>query len=128
FGSIIGSLFTLLVCLSMALPVAVMAAITLEEFAKKTHVAELLEIIINNLAAVPSIIYGLLGLSIYLQWFHLPRSSPLVGGLTLALLIMPVMIIAARAAIRAVPPSMRQAAAALGATRLQVVSHHVLPY
>lgn len=127
-GAVVGSLLTLVICLAVALPVAIMAAITLEEFAKKTRVAEWLEIIINNLAAVPSIIYGLLGLSIYLQLFGLPRSSALVGGLTLAMLIMPVMIIAARAAIRAVPPSMRLAAAGLGATPLQVVRHHVLPY
>ena len=127
-GSIIGSLITLAVCLGLALPIAVMAAITLEEFAAKTRAAEWLEIIINNLAAVPSIIYGLLGLSVFLQLFALPRSSALVGGLTLALLILPVMIISARAAIRAVPPSMRHAATGLGATPLQVVRHHVLPY
>lgn len=127
-GAIIGSLLMLFVCLIVALPVSIAAAITLEEFARKTRFAELLEVVINNLAAVPSIIYGLLGLSVYLQWFELPRSSPLVGGLTLAMLIMPVMIIAARAAIRAVPPSMRLAAAGLGATPLQVVRHHVLPY
>jgi phosphate transport system permease protein len=127
-GAIVGSLLTLMICLGAAVPIALMAAVTLEEFARKTRAAELLEVVINNLAAVPSIIYGLLGLSIYLQWFELPRSSPLVGGLTLALLIMPVMIIAARASIRAVPPSMRQAATALGATPLQVVRHHVLPY
>lgn len=127
-GAIVGSLLTLAVCLMVALPVSIAAAIVLEEFARKTRIAEWLEIIINNLAAVPSIIYGLLGLSIYLQLFSLPRSSALVGGLTLSMLIMPVMIIAARAAIRAVPPSMRQAAAGLGATPLQVVRHHVLPY
>jgi phosphate transport system permease protein len=127
-GAIVGSLISLFVCLIVALPVAIMAAITLEEFARKSRVAEALEVVINNLAAVPSIIYGLLGLSVYLQWFGLPRSSPLVGGLTLAMLIMPVMIIASRAAIRAVPPSMRLAAAGLGATPLQVVRHHVLPY
>ncbi len=127
-GAIVGSLLTLAVCLLAALPVSIAAAIMLEEFARKTRVAEWLEIIINNLAAVPSIIYGLLGLSVYLQLFGMPRSSPLVGGLTLAMLIMPVMIIAARAAIRAVPPSMRLAAAGLGATPLQVVRHHVLPY
>ena len=127
-GSIVGSLFTVLICMVAALPVAVMAAITLEEFASKSRMADWLEITINNLAAVPSIIYGLLGLTVYIQFFGLPRSSSLVGGLTLALLVMPVMIIAARAAIRAVPPSMRQAAAALGATPLQVVRHHVLPY
>ncbi len=127
-GAIVGSLITLAVCLIVALPLSIAAAITLEEFARKTRVAEALEVIINNLAAVPSIIYGLLGLSVYLQWFGMPRSSPLVGGLTLAMLIMPVMIIAARAAIRAVPPSMRHAATGLGATPLQVVRHHVLPY
>lgn len=127
-GSMVGAFITLVICMGAALPVAVMAAITLEEFARKTRVAEWLEIAINNLAAVPSIIYGLLGLTVFIQFFGMPRSSPLVGGLTLALLVMPVMIIAARAAIRAVPPSMRQAATALGATRLQVVRHHVLPY
>jgi phosphate transport system permease protein len=127
-GAIVGSLLTLVVCMAVALPISLMAAITLEEFAGKSRVAEALEVIINNLAAVPSIIYGLLGLSIYLQWFEMPRSASLVGGLTLAMLIMPVMIIASRAAIRAVPPSMRQAATALGATPLQVVRHHVLPY
>lgn len=127
-GSIVGSLISLLVCMAVAAPIAIMAAITLEEFAGKSRVAEALEVVINNLAAVPSIIYGLLGLSVYLQWFGMPRSSPLVGGLTLAMLIMPVMIIASRAAIRAVPPSMRLAAAGLGASPLQVVRHHVLPY
>lgn len=127
-GSVMGSLLTLLVCLLLAVPIAIMAAITLEEFAKKTRIAEWLEIAINNLAAVPSIIYGLLGLSVFLQVMGAPRSSALAGGLTLAILILPVMIIAARAAIRAVPPSMRQAATALGATPLQVVRHHVLPY
>jgi phosphate transport system permease protein len=127
-GSIVGSLLTLLVCMLLALPVAIAAAITLEEFARKTKFAEWLEILINNLAAVPSIIYGLLGLSVFLQVLQVPRGSALAGGLTLAMLILPVMIIAARAAIRAVPPSMRQAATALGATKLQVVRDHVLPY
>ncbi|MES2984579.1 MAG: phosphate ABC transporter permease PstA [Pseudomonadota bacterium] len=127
-GAVVGSLLTLLICLVLAFPVAIMAAITLEEFARKSRAAEWLEITINNLAAVPSIIYGLLGLSVFLQLFGMPRSSALVGGLTLAILILPVMIIAARASIRAVPPSMRAAATALGATRLQVVRHHVLPY
>ncbi len=127
-GAIVGSLITLAVCLVVAVPVAIMAAITLEEFTRKSRTADMLEVVINNLAAVPSIIYGLLGLSVFLQLFGMPRSSSLVGGLTLAMLIMPVMIIASRAAIRAVPPSMRQAAVALGATPLQVVRHHVLPY
>ncbi len=127
-GSIVGSLWLLLVCMSVALPVSIMAAIYLEEFAKKGRMADWLEITINNLAAVPSIIYGLLGLSVYLQFFGMPRSAPLVGGLTIALLVMPVMIIAARAAIRAVPPTMRHAATGLGASPIQVVRHHVLPY
>lgn len=127
-GSIVGSLLTLIVCMALAMPIAIMAAITLEEFAKKTRIAEWLEVVINNLAAVPSIIYGLLGLSVFLQVLHLPRSSALAGGLTLAMLILPVMIIAARSAIRAVPPSMRMAATGLGASPLQVVRHHVLPY
>lgn len=126
-GAIVGSLLVLAVCLLLAVPVAVMAAITLEEFARKNRAMEALEITINNLAAVPSIIYGLLGLAVFLQLFGMPRSSPLIGGFTLALLILPVMIIAARAAIRAVPPSIRHAATALGATKLQVVRHHVLP-
>jgi phosphate transport system permease protein len=127
-GAIMGSLWLLVICMAVALPVAIMAAIYLEEFSRKTRFSEWLEVVINNLAAVPSIIYGLLGLSVFLQFFGMPRSSPLVGGLTLALLVLPVMIIAARAAIRAVPPSMRQAAAGLGASPIQVVRHHVLPY
>lgn len=127
-GSVVGSLLMLMICLGVAVPVAIAAAVTLEEFATKNRLTGAIEIAINNLAAVPSIIYGLLGVSVFLQMFHLPRSSPLVGGMTLAMLILPVMIIAARAAIRAVPPSMRQAATALGATPLQVVQHHVLPY
>lgn len=127
-GAIAGSLWLLFVCMAIALPISIMAAIYLEEFARKGRLADWLEITINNLAAVPSIIYGLLGLSVYLQFFGMPRSAPLVGGLTVALLVMPVMIIAARAAIRAVPPTMRHAAAALGASPIQVVRHHVLPY
>lgn len=127
-GSVIGSLWMLVLCVAIALPTAVLAAIYLEEFAPKNRLSDALEITINNLAAVPSIIYGLLGLSVFLQWFALPRSSPLVGALTLALLILPVMIIAARAAIRAVPPTMRLAALALGASPIQTVRHHVLPY
>ena len=129
FGAaIIGSLWLLFVCMVIAIPIAILAALYLEEFAAKNRLSEMLEITINNLAAVPSIIYGLLGLSLFLQWLHLPRSAPLVGGLTMAMLVLPVMIIAARAAIRAVPPSMRQAAAGLGASPIQVVRDHVLPY
>lgn len=127
-GSIVGSLWLLAVCMLVALPISIMAAIYLEEFARKGRMSDWLEITINNLAAVPSIIYGLLGLSVYLQFFGMPRSAPLVGGLTVALLVMPVMIIAARAAIRAVPPTMRHAATGLGASPIQVVKDHVLPY
>lgn len=127
-ASFVGSLLTLIVCMGLAFPVAVMAAVYLEEFARKNWFTTALEVAINNLAAVPSIIYGLLGLSVFLNMFGMPRSSSLVGGLTLALLVLPVMIIATRAALRAVPPSMREAAYGLGSTPLQVVWHHVLPY
>jgi phosphate transport system permease protein len=127
-GSMIGSLWLVLVALLVALPVAVLAAIYLECFAPKNRFAMLLEVAINNLAAVPSIIYGLLGLAIFLQVFGLPRSSALVGGLTIAMLILPVIIIATRAALAAVPPSMREAAVALGASPLQAVFHHTVPY
>lgn len=127
-GSIIGSLWLLLVCMVAALPIAICAAIYLQEFAPKNAFTTALEVSINNLAAVPSILYGLLGLSVFLQVFGMPRSSALVGGLTLAMLILPVMIIAARAAIAAVPSSMRDAAFGLGASPIQAVKHHVLPY
>jgi phosphate transport system permease protein len=127
-GSVIGSLWLVLVALIVALPVAVLAAIYLECFAPKNRFTLLLEVAINNLAAVPSIIYGLLGLAIFLQVFGMPRSSALVGGLTLAMLILPVIIIATRAALAAVPPSMREAAVALGASPVQAVFHHTVPY
>lgn len=127
-ASVVGSLFTLFVCMAFAFPVSVMAAVYLEEFARKNRFTDALEVAINNLAAVPSIIYGLLGLSVFLSLFGMPRSSSLVGGLTLSLLVLPVMIIATRAALRAVPPSMREAAYGLGSTPLQVVWYHVLPY
>ncbi len=127
-ASLVGSVFTLFVCMAFAFPVSVMAAVYLEEFAKKNRFTDALEVAINNLAAVPSIIYGLLGLSVFLSLFGMPRSSSLVGGLTLSLLVLPVMIIATRAALRAVPPSMREAAYGLGSTPLQVVWYHVLPY
>lgn len=127
-GSILGSLWLLLVCMAAALPVAILAAIYLQEFAPKNRFTTALEVSINNLAAVPSILYGLLGLSVFLQVFGMPRSSALVGGFTLAMLILPVMIIAARAAIAAVPSSMRDAAVGLGASPIQAVKHHVLPY
>lgn len=126
-GSVVGSLFTLLACMLTALPIGVMAAIFLEEFAERSMVTEWIEISINNLAAVPSIVFGLLGLAVYLNLFGLPRSAPLVGGLTLALMILPTIIITTRASLRAVPDSIRDAARGLGATPLQVVMHHSFP-
>ena len=126
--STIGSFMTILVCIAMAFPLGVATAIYLEEFAPKNWFTDFIEININNLAAVPSIIFGLLGLSIYLNFFGLPRSSSLVGGMVLALLILPVIVIATRNALQAVPPSIRYAAAALGATQTQVVFHHTFIY
>jgi len=127
WGAAVGSFFTLLVTLGVAFPVGVLAAIYLEEFAPTNRWTDLIEVNINNLAAVPSIVFGLLGLAVFLNTFHLPRSAPLVGGLTLALMTLPTIIISARAAIKAVPPSIRDAARGLGASRVQVVAHHVLP-
>ena len=126
-GSIIGSLFTLIICMGLAFPVGVLAAVYLEEFARKGRLRDVIEVNINNLAAVPSIVFGLLGLALFLGVFGMPRSSPLVGGMTLALMVLPVIIIATRAALQAVPPSIRDGARALGASPLQVVAHHVLP-
>ncbi len=126
-GSMVGSLFTLLACMVVAFPIGVMAAIYLEEFARKTSITAFIELTINNLAAVPSIVYGLLGLSIYLNLLGIPRSAPVAGGLTLALMILPTIIIATRASLRAIPDSIRDAARALGASPLQVVLHHTFP-
>lgn len=126
-GSIVGSLLAMLACLALAFPLGVMAAVYLQEFAPSNRVTDMIEININNLAAVPSIIFGLLGLAVYLHTFGLPRSSALAGGLTLALMILPTIIIATRTALRTVPDSIRDAARALGATPLQVVLHHALP-
>lgn len=126
--STIGSFLTILVCILLAFPLGVATAIYLEEFARKNWFTDFIEININNLAAVPSIIFGLLGLSIYLNFFGMPRSSSLVGGMVLALLILPVIVIATRNALKAVPHSIRYAAAALGATPTQVVFHHTLIY
>ena len=128
FGAaIIGSLYLMLVTLVLAFPVGVMAAIYLEEFAPKNRLTDIIEININNLAAVPSIVFGLLGLAVFLNFFELPRSAPLVGGIVMALLILPTIIIATRAALKAVPPSIRQAALGVGASKLQTVTHHVVP-
>jgi len=126
-GAITGSLLTLAICLLASFPIGVMTAVYLEEFAHKGKFVDIIEVNINNLAAVPSIVFGLLGLAVYINMMHMPRSAPLVGGLTLALMILPVIIIATRASLEAVPPSVRDAARALGASPLQVVCHHALP-
>ncbi len=126
-GALVGSLFTLLITLLLAFPIGVATAIHLEEFAPKNRFTDFIEVNINNLAAVPSIVFGLLGLAIFIQVFHLPRSAPIVGGLTLMFMTLPVIIIATRSALAAVPPSIREAAYGVGASRVQVVSHHVLP-
>jgi len=126
-ASLIGSLLTMLIFLVFAFPIAVMSAFYLEEFAKKNWLTNLVEISINNLAAIPSIIYGLLGLTIYLQFMHLPRSSALVGGMTLFMLVLPVIIIATRNTIRTIPQSIRDGAMALGASKMQIMIHHLLP-
>jgi phosphate transport system permease protein len=126
-SALIGSLFSLAVCFSLSFPIGIGAAIYLEEFAPENRISDLIEVNINNLAAVPSIVFGLLGLSIFLGYMGLPRSSPLVGGMVLALMTLPTIIIAARASLRSVPPSFKEAALAMGATPVQAVFHHVLP-
>jgi phosphate transport system permease protein len=126
-GALIGSVLTIIVTLSLALPLGVAAALYLEEFAAKNWLTDVIEININNLAAVPSIIFGLLGLAVFLNIFDLPRSTALVGGLVLALLVLPTIIIAARAALKSVPPSIKEAALGVGASHQQAVFHHVLP-
>ncbi|HYD37157.1 MAG TPA: phosphate ABC transporter permease PstA [Allosphingosinicella sp.] len=127
WGAFKGSLLTMLVTLALAFPIGVLSAVYLEEYAPRNRWTDLIEVSINNLAAVPSIIFGLLGLAVFLNTLHLPRSAPLVGGLTLALMTMPVIVIAGRNAIKSVPPSIRDAALGIGASRIQVVWHHVLP-
>ena len=126
-GAAMGSLFTLIVTLLLSFPIGVAAAVYLEEFAPKNRWTDLIEVNINNLAAVPSIIFGLLGLAIFINFFHVPRSVPVVGGLVLTLMTLPTIIISSRAAIKAVPPSIREAAIGVGASPMQVVLHHVLP-
>jgi phosphate transport system permease protein len=127
FGALMGSLFTMLATLLLCFPVGVAAAVYLEEFAPKNRWTDLIEVNINNLAAVPSIVFGLLGLAVFLNFFGLPRSAPFVGGMVLSLLVLPTIIIATRASLKAVPPSIRQGAYGLGASKMQVVMHHVLP-
>jgi phosphate transport system permease protein len=126
-GSLTGSIFVIFICMLVALPLGVCAAIYLEEFAPKNRITDVIEIGINNLAAVPSIVYGLLGLAVYISLFGIPRSSSIVGGLTLALLVLPTIVITTRNALASVPPSIRNAAIGLGASPIQVVFHHVLP-
>jgi len=126
-GAAIGSFYTLLICLLIAFPLGVAAAIYLEEFSRDTLITRAIEANINNLAAVPSVIFGLLGLAIILNAFGLPRSTPLVGGIVLALMTLPTIIIACRSSIKAVPPSIRDAGLAMGASQVQVVFHHVMP-
>ncbi len=127
WGSLVGSFFTLFVTLILSFPIGVAAGVFLEELAPKNKFTDFIEVNINNLAAVPSIIFGLLGLAIFLNVMHLPRSAPIVGGMVLALMTLPTIIIATRASLKAVPPSIREAAIGLGATKFQTVTHHVLP-
>lgn len=127
WGAFVGSFLTLFVTLILSFPIAVAAGAFLEELAPKNKFTDFIEVNINNLAAVPSIIFGLLGLAIFLNVMHLPRSAPIVGGMVLALMTLPTIIIATRASLRAVPPSIREAAIGLGATKFQTVTHHVLP-
>ena len=126
-GAFFGSILTLSICLILAFPLGVGTAIYLEEFAPKNKITEFIEVNINNLAAVPSVVFGILGLAVFIGIFGLPRSIPLTGGVVLALMTMPTIIISSRAAIRAVPPSIRDAAYGVGASKVQTVFHHTLP-
>ena len=127
WGAVMGSFYTLIITLLLSFPVGVAAAVYLEEFAHKNRWTDLIEVNINNLAAVPSIVFGLLGLAVFLNFFSLPRSAPLVGGLVLTLMTLPTIIIASRSALKSVPPSIREAALGVGASKMQMVIHHVLP-
>lgn len=126
-GAVVGSLLTMFVTLVLSFPIGVAAAIYLEEFAPKNRLTDFIEVNINNLAAVPSIIFGLLGLAVFINLFGMPRSVPVVGGMVLTLMTLPTIIISSRAAIKSVPPSIREAAEGIGASKMQVVLHHVLP-
>jgi phosphate transport system permease protein len=126
-GAFMGSLYMMLIVIVLAVPIGVSSAVYLEEFAPKNRLTDVIEITINNLAAVPSIVFGLLGAAVFINYFRLPLSAPLVGGLVLTLMTLPTIIIATRSSLRAVPPSLRQAALGLGASRTQMVFHHVLP-
>lgn len=126
-GGIVGTLLTMFVTLIISFPIGVLAAIYLEEIAPKNKFTDIIEVNINNLAAVPSIVYGLLGLAVFLNYMNMPRSAPLVGGIVLALMTLPVIIIATRAAMASIPPSIREAAYGVGASQMQVIVHHVFP-
>ncbi len=126
-GALVGSVLTLTLTLLLSFPAGVAAAVYLEEFAPRNRWVDLIEVNINNLAAVPSIVFGLLGLAVFINFFHLPRSAPIVGGLVLTLMTLPVIIIASRASLQSVPPSIREAALGVGASKMQMVLHHVLP-
>ncbi len=126
-GAMLGSFFTLIVALLLSFPIGIAAAIYLEEFAPKNKWTDFIEVNINNLAAVPSIVFGLLGLAVFLNWFGLPRSVPLVGGIVLTLMTLPTIIISSRVALKSVPPSIREAALGLGASKMQTIFDHVLP-
>ncbi|MBP6514266.1 MAG: phosphate ABC transporter permease PstA [Steroidobacteraceae bacterium] len=127
WGAVKGSFYTLFITLLLSFPIGVAAAVYLEEFAKHNRFTDLIEVNINNLAAVPSIVFGLLGLAVFIQFFGVPRSAPLAGGLVLTLMTLPTIIIASRAALKGVPPSIREAALGMGASQVQMVAHHVLP-
>ena len=127
YGAFMGSILTLSVCLVLAFPIGVATAIYLEEIAPKNRITEIIEININNLAAVPSVVFGILGLAVFIGIFGMPRSIPLIGGVVLALMTLPTIIISSRAAIRAVPPSVREAALGVGASQVQTIFHHVIP-
>ncbi|MEO1106848.1 MAG: phosphate ABC transporter permease PstA [Pseudomonadota bacterium] len=126
-ASVVGSFFMMLVVLGLSLPIGVAASIYLEEFAPQNRFTDLIEVNISNLAAVPSIVFGILGLAVFIQFMHLPQSAPLVGGLVLTLMTLPTIIISTRASLKAVPPSIRDAALGVGASKMQAVFHHVLP-
>lgn len=126
-GALFGSFLTLMITMLLSFPIGVAAAVYLEEFAPRNRMTDIIEVNINNLAAVPSIVFGLLGLAVFIAFFGMPRSAPLVGGLVLTLLTLPTIIIASRAALKSVPPSIREAALGMGASKLQTVAHHVLP-
>ena len=127
WGAVMGSFFTLTVTLLLSFPLGAATAVYLEEFAPRNRLTDLIEVNINNLAAVPSIVFGLLGLAVFINFFGLPRSAPLVGGLVLTLMTLPTIIIAGRAALQSVPPSIRDAALGVGASKMQMIVHHVLP-